>query len=30
MAANDTHKIKLPSSVVSTIIGKVKDALKLN
>ena len=25
MAANDTNKIKLPSSVVSTIIGKVKD-----
>lgn len=25
MAANDTQKIKLPSSVVSTIIGKVKD-----
>lgn len=25
MAANDTQKINLPSSVVSTIIGKVKD-----
>ena len=25
MAANDTKKITLPSSVVSTIIGKVKD-----
>ncbi|MEF2856386.1 MAG: phage major capsid protein [Collinsella intestinalis] len=25
MAANDTQKIKLPSSVVSAIIGKVKD-----